>query len=155
MSDTPDDDVTTLRRAARDGRRAFARSQDGQIATQLKDAWREYERMRREGVSRDDACRGLELILRDVFPATPYGPDCTICDDTGWRIKTCSDRLRCARRRCAHADPEWEHTYAVLCDCPKGDAKRQRVLAAEDALAAVGRAQQRKPPARGFRRMGE
>ena len=137
---------------AREGRKAFAVSL-GPIATQLTEAMNEYVRMRSEGVSREDACRGLEHVLLDVFPRTKFGPACSTCDDIGWRETTCTHRMRCGRQWCSLTEPAWEHLYVVPCDCPRGERRREQPKVAEDEIAAVGRTQRRQR--KGWRGMGE
>jgi hypothetical protein len=140
-----------LRREARANRRAFATSPEGGIARQLTKAMGDYHRMRTEGVSREDACRGLELVLRDAFQLSKFPPACLECDDSGWREMACWSEQRCGRRLCATAHPAHEHRYVVPCDCSAGDKHRPKRYAPEDEIARVGRMPKRKS---GFTRFG-
>lgn len=137
-------------KAAREARKGFVQTL-GRIARTLMDAMTEFARMRQQGVSHDDACRGLEGVLRDVWPASQYQPACAICEDVGWEERVCQHRVRCGRKWCGLAEPAWEHRYVSPCACGAGDRHRERVYQPEDAIAAVGRTQR---PRRGFSRIG-
>jgi hypothetical protein len=133
-----------LRRSARAQRKAFQASSKSTFVVAMKSAMTEYLEMRKKGVSREDAVNGLELVLRESWPQTPskFGPACDACDDCGWEIKTCHAHARCGRQRCA-MDPSHEHTYAVPCQCEKGQRRQRQLLAVDDQLAAVGRTKKR------------
>ena len=158
MSAPVDDPVAhehvKLQREARKNRKAFAVSQLGAFARAMLEAMGEYFAARKSGMPKDDACKGLEAVLRAHWPkpTTKYPPLCGDCEGTGWRERTCDANLRCGRRICAVRHPSWEHPYVVPCDCTDGDRHRQRVQQPEDAIAAVGRVQK---PKRGFSRMGQ
>ena len=54
----------------------------------MLEAVSEYRRMRREGVSREDAQQGLALVIRDHWPKgreEPWRYYCDVCQDTGLR----------------------------------------------------------------------
>lgn len=103
----------------------------GPIYRALSDAWLEYQRMRREGVSREDCNRGLEAVLRDVYPQQrerPWVVYCDECQDTGIR------RL--------DADPATHYmgeTRQVGCVCPKGRARLSSSQEPEDVAAQVAK----------------
>jgi hypothetical protein len=142
-----------LRKTARAHRRAFAASPLSAFVTAMRAAMDEYRTFRREGVSRDDACRGLEAVLRDAWPhqASKFDDACPDCADTGWRERFCDQNLRCGRRRCA-LHPEVEHAYVTSCSCPAGARLRQRPRVESDAVVAAGRVQK---PRKGFFRVGQ
>lgn len=146
-------ELRDLRRKARDARRQFARSSLGAFARAMLSAFGEYEQARREGVSRDDACRGLEAVLRDAWPHKPskFAPACPDCDDTGWRERTCWDRQQCGRELCARY-PERQHTYVEPCSCSAGDRMKRKRFTPEDELTKVGKTQKKRS---GFSRMGQ
>lgn len=146
-------ELAKLRKEARAARRQFARSSLGAFARAMLAAFGEYEQARRDGVSREDGCRGLEAVLRDAWPKRPskFAPKCDACDDTGYREMTCWDRHRCYREECA-MNPERQHPYVVPCDCAAGDRMRPRYRSGDDDLAAVGKTQKKR---RGFSRMGQ
>lgn len=141
-----------LRKDAASKRREFAWSAPGRFARVMRDAITEFLKMRTAGVAHEDACKGLEGVIRDVWPAraSKHHP-CDSCDDTGRRLTSCTHAMRCGRYNCSLAEAEWEHSYVVPCDCTQGDRYRHRPRTEEDELAAVGR---RKKPTRGFSRFG-
>lgn len=161
MSCPPDDPLgqqhADARRDAARARRGFASSQLGAFANAMSAAMTEYHRMREAGVSREDACKGLEAVIRDAWPkpTTKYPPACSDCDGTGWREMVCWAEQRCGRRVCVDRHPSWEHRYVVSCHCLAGDRRRARPTMPEDALTAVGRMQTRKKTNRGFTRVGD
>jgi hypothetical protein len=147
-------ELAEKKRDVRKARRAFAKSTDGAFVRAMREAMGEFERMRSEGVSREDACRGIEAVLREVWPHRPskFAPRCGECADTGYREMVCWDQQRCGREVCA-MNPEKQHAYVVPCECPAGDRIRPKFRTSDDDLAAVGRTMKRKP--RGFSRLGQ
>lgn len=144
----------SLQRAVASSRRAF-QHEAGPFVLAMTAAMDEYRTMRQTGVSQEDACKGLEAVIRDVWPkpTTRYPPACSDCEATGWRGMVCWHEQRCGRESCARrAHPSLEHRYVVPCDCTSGERFRPRVWQPEDQLAAVGKM---KPKKRGFTRMGE
>lgn len=137
---TVDDAFREQRQAIREARRAFASSPDAGFARAMREAMAEYQQARMNGVSQADAIRGIEAVLRDVWPrkVSKFAPACSVCEDTGWELRTCCHGMRCQRRSCQEAHPAEEHAYAVWCACPAGDKFRVR-RADEDAVAAAGR----------------
>ena len=96
-----------LRKTARAHRRAFAASPLSAFVTAMRAAMDEYRTFRREGVSRDDACRGLEAVLRDAWPhqASKFDDACqtvpTRAGGNGSAIRTFgagAGAARCTRR---------------------------------------------------------
>lgn len=150
------DEHNELRREARQGRREFAKSTERKFARAMREAMTEYHRMREQGVSREDACRGLEAVIREAWPKalSKFGPMCQACEDTGWRETSCTHAMRCGRRWCSTATPEWDHLYVVACDCANGERFKARLRSAEDEIAAVGR-QSRKAKRADFSRVGQ
>lgn len=147
------DDTKALRASARASRRDFAQSSMGRFERVMRAAMRDYLSVREQGVSREDAVKGIEAVLRDVWPikGPRYCPVCDVCDDTGWRLRTCTHELRCARTRiCHYAEPEWKHTYVVPCDCAAGDKFRAKLQTREDALVSIGRTKTKKKGWRSF-----
>lgn len=133
------------------GRRArFARSHLGALVRELDGAVDEYLELRRQGVTREDACRGFEPILRGFFRVRPRH-SCGYCDDVGWRQKTCTHGMRCGRYHCSRAEPSYEHTYVEPCECPAGDRMREPAQTPETELEAVGKPTKKKG---GFTKVG-
>lgn len=151
MSDQPAIDRATAefyaaKKAARAQRQAFRHSSEAGFVRTMQHAIQQFLDARSQGVSREDACKGLEAELRGAWPKAPskFSPDCSECDGTGWHEHTCWSEQRCGRERCARQHPAWEHVYVTPCGCVRGDSHRQRVAAVEDALTAAGRTQRRK-----------
>jgi hypothetical protein len=143
--DTEQIDIAAERSAIRIRRRDAARV-DGPFVKAMRSAMDDYLKMRAAGVSKEDACRGLEAVLRDVWPfkQTQYPATCEVCSDTGFRELTCWSEQRCGRKWCAHQHPSFEHNMVVPCDCAGGDKHRARVRQVDDEIAAVGRSRRRK-----------
>lgn len=139
-----------LRRHVRAARRAFARTSEYRKSVALEGAVREYLHMRAEGVSAEDACKGLEPFLRELFRTTKFTPTCDACDDRGVIFGRCTDTDRCGAKFCA-LNPEVEHSYARPCVCGHGDRFRQRNKPSpDDAIVAAGKTKRKT----GFSRYG-
>ena len=149
----PTTDPQALRQQARQARRAFASEPVSAFVRTMRDVMAQYLRARAEGVSREDAVRGIEAELREAWPGntSKFVPDCAFCDDTGWREHVCTEALRCGRERCARQHPAWEHPYVASCGCQTGQTHRRRVQTPDDAVNATGRTQK---PKKGFTRFG-
>jgi hypothetical protein len=152
------DDPEVLRAEARRKRRAFARSPLSPFVTAMQACMRDYLAARAHGVSQEDAVRGIEEVVRAVWPVrrSKFPPTCTICDDLGWRVVECHHGLRCGRERCSWAEDAWTHPFVVPCGCTTGDrfrrsGQRPRVTP-EDDLAAAGKTRK---STRGFARLAE
>jgi len=143
-TDVLHDEARQMRREAWAKRRAFSQGPGGSLARQLRGAMREYERMRGEGVEREDAEKGLVEVFRDVFPLTKFQPKCDVCADTGWEECMCSFPRRCGRRKCGELEAAYEHLYVEPCICPSGDKYRARLKAVEDAAIAAGRTKRKR-----------
>jgi hypothetical protein len=146
------EELAELEARARSGRRSFARSPLGAFARAMRQVMRDYEGARAAGVSREDAVKGIEEVLREVWPGkvTKF-PACDGCDGTGWRLCYCTDALRCRRELCTRRHPAWEHTYVVPCECEKGDKFRPRLVQPDD-LGDVAKTRKRRSG--GWSRMG-
>lgn len=147
------DEHESLQRAVAASRRKFVLSVDSAFVRTMMDAMDEYHRMRSEGVSVEDACRGIESVLRSCWPKpiSKFPPLCEDCHGTGYRDRTCCDRLRCQREKCNHAHASFEHRYVETCHCTAGDRFRPTQHEPEDAVIAAGRG--RKKP-RGWSSVG-
>ena len=140
--------------SVREARREFAKSADGKFARTMIAAMTQFDDMRKAGVSFEDACRGIEAELREVWPGrTTKFQQCPGCGDTGYQERSCVHSMRCSRLKCAHAEASWEHAYVTPCDCPRGDGFKGKGPAnPEDMLAAVGR--RKKPAPKGWSQGG-
>lgn len=94
----------------------------------LQEAVYDYLRMRSEGVSREDAERGFEGMLRAfIVPGRerPWRAECSACDDSGWEVRTCypDQGPACGVEYCKRVN---EHTFAVACSCRETNRTYQR-----------------------------
>lgn len=144
-----------LRADAKRARAEFARSPQGKWAAFMWGAVESYLRMRADGVPREDALKGLELVVREHWPRgreREWKYLCETCRDTGWRYDECRRFHRCKPE---HDDlhEERSHVYVTPCSCSKGDRFRRQAetLDSEAELAQVGR---RKKKPTGFTRIG-
>jgi len=94
------------------------------------DAMDQYRAFRSQGVSREDAIKGLETVLRDVWPknVSKFPPSCDACEDTGYIGKVCAPYVRCERQNCQRHGEDWQHRYVVMCHCEKGEAFKRAEL---------------------------
>lgn len=144
------DDPETLRAAARRERRVFAQSPLSPFVTAMQACMRDYLAARAQGVSQEDAVKGLEEVVRAVWPArrSKFPPACTVCEDLGWRLVECHHGLRCGRERCSWADETWTHPFVVPCGCAQGDRFRRSgqrpVRSPEDEVEAAGKRRTRR-----------
>lgn len=154
MTDHLRDEHESLQRAVQQSRKAFAAGPASPFVKAMQDTMDEYLRMRKEGVSREDAVKGIEAVLREVWPkpTTKFPPACDGCEGTGWHRRTCWHEQRCGRLRCQQLHPAWEHFYVVPCHCTDGDRFRPRAVESDDEIAAMSRTETRKPKPRGFTR---
>ena len=150
-TETLEPDVQTLRQQARERRRAFARSSDSRFVAAMKTVLQDYLHARAQGMLRDDAVKGIEAALRELWPKRPskFSARCGACDDTGWRLMECSHALRCGRESCSRREDNYAHAFVVPCACGKGDRFRARLQSLEEEVARVGRTKKRT----GFSRM--
>lgn len=144
----------SLQRAVAASRRQFAVSSDSAFVREMKKAIEDYLELRARGMSREDGIKGLEAVLREMWPNKPskFAPECAACDDTGWREMTCWAEQRCSRTRCQEVHPAHEHRYVVPCDCSRGDKRAGRNMDTPDAIAEAMRV--RKPKPRGWSAVG-
>lgn len=106
------------------------------LASTLADTMRQYHDARAVGVSHEDACLGLEAVLRDVLPLSHYPAWCVACDDSGW------EPLDCNGRQCGRTWEHGPHGYVVECPCRSSNQTYQRRLT-EQRERASGRAAKR------------
>lgn len=85
---------------------------------ELMSAMGDFATMRKAGVTREDASRGLEGLIRAILPlsrAEPWHYECELCDDSGFERRTCyPERGPCGLRKCRGVR---EHAYTVRCVC--------------------------------------
>lgn len=118
---TPPDilDVVELRAEARERRRTFANSAESRFVRTMKTVMKDYLQARAEGLSRADGLKGIEAVVREVWPMRPtrFGPTCAACDDTGWRLLACTHAARCGRRQCSDREESYAHDMVTPCAC--------------------------------------
>ena len=142
---TPDTNPTALRAEARAKRLAFASSPESRFVRTMKECITDYSRAIAEGVSQEDAVKGLESVLRAESPfRISKFKDCDGCGGSGRRLLECNHALRCGREACSEREEGYAHTYVVPCECDKGDKFRARPTVVEDDLAQAARAKRRK-----------
>lgn len=154
MTTSSEPTVTELRADVRSKRRAFAVAPESRFVRAMRKVMADYLAARAEGVSREDAVKGIEEVLRaeSIFRVSKFQV-CEECGAGGWRVTYCTHNRRCGREKCSMAEPEWEHSYAVYCDCEAGVNLRANHArkSVQDDLASVGKTR-RKP--RGFTPIG-
>ena len=148
-TDTLRDEHEALQRAVVASRRNFSASPDGPFAKAMTEALNDYLGMRQAGVSRDDAVKGIEAVLREAWPHKPskFGPQCQTCEDTGYVEHVCWDSQRCGRQRCLKLGASFEHRYLTRCGC------MPVTPTVDDSIEVAVRS--RKPKPRGFSRFGQ
>lgn len=145
-------ELADAKRAVKASRRAFATTPASRFVKAMWQAMALYLGARRDGVSREDAARGLEEELRAAWPksVSKFAPACGDCEDTGYVEHICWERHRCGRRTCAE-NPERQHAFVEPCICAKGQKFTAKVRHVSDAIAAAGRTQKK----RGMSRFGQ
>jgi len=147
------DEHASLQRAVSASRRAFVQSPDSAFVKAGREVMDDYAAMRKAGVSREDAVKGIESVLRAIWakPVSKFQDTCDLCGDTGYQEHTCWHEQRCERDRHRDWHPSQEHVYVSPCGCTKGDRFRPPQYAPEDEIAALGRTSK---PRKGFTRYG-
>lgn len=124
-----------------------------QLGATLVEAMRLWDKMKADGVSRDDRLNALESTLRAAWPQTRvWHYLCEPCGDTGWRHKVCTAAARCGRpfKLPKASGDDWTgrgrcgetHDYVEPCLCEKGRAFRMNLLKerrTEDAMSMAAR----------------
>lgn len=143
VSDPLAQEHAQLRAGVRQQRREFAGSVEGKFATVMWNAVKSYLRMREEGVPREDALKGLELVVREHWPRgrqREWKYLCDDCRDTGWKSGRCRPYARCKPDH-DYLDADREHDFVSPCHCGQGDRFRRQSadMDSEAELAKVGR----------------
>lgn len=128
--------------------------EEGQLSKTFREAMRLCDRMKAEGVSKDEREAFVAKALKAGWPKTreePWHYVCEACGDSGWRVRECVSRS-CGRPfklpnqagddhtgqgRCADG-----HSYAAPCYCAKGQIQQRCLLKQrqpEDAMALAAR----------------
>lgn len=136
--------------AAIQARKAFATVYSPFVKA-MQECMAGYHQARANGLERDDAAKGIELAIRDLWtrPTTKFGPACQACEDTGYEEHVCRPYKRCERATCHTKGDEWQHWYVTPCACVKGLRFAPKIVTAETAAAGVGKVSR---PKKGFSR---
>lgn len=112
----------------------------GKLAAVFKEAMRLTDRMKADGVPKDERETFVATALREAWPKsreTPWVYYCDVCSDTGWAVRTCVQGScgRPFKLPKQHADDRTGqgkcrggHTYAAPCDCARGEVQRRALL---------------------------
>jgi hypothetical protein len=75
-----------------------------------------YREARAQGLERADAAKGIEHVLREMWPkpASKFGPTCQACGDTGYEEYICRQWARCERHSCQRLPPMGQMRAAQL-----------------------------------------
>lgn len=146
------EELAVAQKAVRLARRAFGATNSVFVKT-MRTVMDAYLTARSQGVQRDDAIKGIEFSLRDVWPkpTTKFAPACAVCDDVGLEERICRLYQRCERAFCERRGEEWEHRYGVACSCVQGARFRPHVREGS-SLEQAGKVGKRK---RGWAKVGE
>lgn len=114
---------------------------DGQLAKAFREAMALWDVQKASGMSFAERLKGLDALLRQVWPFTrEWKYLCTACDDLGAIWHDCSGDATCGRHQ-AHLP----HTFVEPCWCQKGVRFREKVKPSPEDFTAAGR---NKPMAR-------
>lgn len=146
------DETTQEKREKLKARKVFA-SVFGPFVRAMRECMEAYHVARKQGVERADAAKGIEAVLRDLWPkaVTKFPPQCDVCDDLGYEELICRPYARCQRERCQPRGESWQHRYVTPCSCPRGERMRPRVYQPEEVAASLGKVSK---PRKGWRQVG-
>lgn len=104
----------------------------GPLATAVWQAIEIRDQMKTDGVTGADLDRGLEGVLRDLWPKPhgrmePWHFNCETCSDYGYEWFKCPGDETCGRR-----NPHAAHSYVRPCFCPKGRTMIEKTLPTQD-----------------------
>jgi hypothetical protein len=140
------EDARQEKREKLTARRVFAKA-FGPFVKAMRECMTAYHDARQQGMDRADAAKGIEHVLREMWPKAPskFQPQCLICDDLGLEELLCRPYARCQREICQRKGEDWQHLYVGPCGCPKGDKFRPKVYQPAEQAASVGKVSKRKP----------
>jgi hypothetical protein len=98
----------------------------GPLATAIKESLEMRDRMKAGGMSGGDLNRGLEGVLRELWPkphnrSTAWSYMCDRCQDYGLEMQECPGDATCGFLK-----PHGPHTYGKPCFCVKGHRFREK-----------------------------
>lgn len=127
-----------LRRAVPGARRKAAKD-EGPLATAFREAMRAWDQQKAGGVSFTDRLKGLDGLIRQVWPFTrEWKYVCTSCDDLGAVWSDCSGDATCGRR-----NRHLPHTFVSPCWCGLGVKFQDAPKASTDDFTAAGKSRSR------------
>lgn len=99
----------------------------GPLATAVMECIQLRDKMKADGVTGDDLNRGLEGVLRDMWPkphgrTAPWRLLCEKCNDYGYEYFQCPGDHTCGPNPAKHEDrkPHAPHEFVRPCFCAKG-----------------------------------
>lgn len=142
-------------RAAMKARKAFA-EKFSPFVKAMQEAIETYLSFRKQGISRADAIKGLEHVLRETWPknVSKFSAMCDACDDTGFEEHVCQLYARCGSKFCERKGDEHQHLFVRFCQCGKGRgfaAVARRKSGKDEPAESIGKVSK---PKRGFSRIG-
>lgn len=104
----------------------------GPLATAVGQAIEIRDQMKASGMTGDDLNRGLEGVLRDLWPkphgrTTPWRFNCETCSDYGYEWFECPGDVSCGR-----TNPHSAHSYVRPCFCAKGRTMIEKAIPTPD-----------------------
>jgi len=139
-------------------KRKAAHKVEGKVAAAFEAALKIVDQQKAAGVPFEERMRGLEGVLRAVWPQTrAWHYDCDACQDTGLVMHVCRRGARCNgistridgphsppgkyRRLCfTNAESDYEHDYGEPCFCKNGARFREKPPAKPDDFSDAGKA---------------
>lgn len=140
-----------LRRAVGPKRRE-AKHVEGPLAKAFREAMAIWDAMKADGMSLSDRCKGLEAVLRQVWPFTrEWHTLCPQCNDYGLQMAVCPGDATCGDNPATHRPrrPHLAHDYGRPCYCELGRRFREAPKPGPDDFTQAG-----KSKSRSFSRMG-
>ncbi len=130
-------------RKAVPGLRLKARKDEGKLAAAFREAMQIMDAQKAEGVPFTERVKGLDAVLRGVWPFTrEWKYVCTQCDDYGLVIGECAGDATCGRHRL-----HLRHSFGTPCWCSLGERFKTHKPSADDFTAA-GKSKPRPGPTR-------
>jgi len=123
----------------------------GRLASAYGEALEILDAQRAAGVPFEERIKGLEGLLRGVWPQTrPWHYACEACADTGLVLSVCRAGARCpgmstrdgkAYRRLCASDPEsaYTHDFGRPCSCATGARFREKAKPTPEDFTAAGK----------------
>ncbi len=123
-----------LRRAVPSARRKAAKD-EGRLSASFREAMLLWDQQKASGVPLADRLKGLDGLLRQVWPFTrEWKFLCEQCNDYGLIMADCPGDATCGRSR-----PHLPHDYGRPCWCAKGRAFQPKPQRNPDDFTQAGR----------------